>query len=164
MLKAPIPKNEVERLQAVKKLGILDTAPEERFDRFTKEATIKFQVPISTISIIDKDRVWYKSTYGQAEKESNRADSFCGHAMFSEFVFIVEDTLKDPRFADNPNVINKPHIRFYAGVALHERESRQVVGVFCVKDVKPRQFSAEQIADLLDMAGQVERELNISKL
>lgn len=156
---APIPPNEEERLNKIKELNILDTEPEERFDSITKRAVEEFEVPISTITIIDKDREWYKSCQGLDVKDAPRSISFCAHAMLSKEVFIIEDTLKDDRFKDNPMVINKPHIRFYAGVALHDKNGI-VVGVFCIKDTKPRQLSTARIARLMEFASQAETELN----
>ena len=157
---APIPENEKERMEAVHRMAILDTKPEERFDRLTKEAVEKLKVPISTLTILDSKREWFKSCQGLDQKEGERAISFCGHALFAEDIFIVEDTLKDPHFADNPMVISFPFIRFYAGVAIFDYKTGQPVGVFCVKDTKPRLFSAEEITILIDIANRAEKELN----
>jgi hypothetical protein len=102
MQKAPIPADEKERLDAVHRAAILDTAPEERFDKLTKEAVEKLHVPISTVSILDSDREWFKSCVGTDQKEGDRSISFCGHALLAKDIFIVEDTFKDERFANNP--------------------------------------------------------------
>src|SRR3989338_7499920 len=99
MLKAPIPSNERERLDAVKALKILDTPPEQRFDRIIRFAVRIFKVPIATLTIIDKNREWFKSCYGVSKRESPRVISFCGHSLLSKDIFIVPDTLKDKRFA-----------------------------------------------------------------
>lgn len=160
MQPAPIPQDEADRLAAVHRMAILDTKPEERFDRLTKEAVEKLKVPISTLTILDANREWFKSCQGLDQKEGDRAISFCGHALLASSIFIVEDTLKDPRFADNPMVINPPFIRFYAGVALLDQKTGQPIGVFCVKDTKPRQFSLEEINILIDLAARAEKELN----
>lgn len=163
MQPAPIPHNEKARLAALLELEILDTEREERFDRLTAEATKKFQVPIATISIIDSDREWFKSCQGLDAKQGPRSTSFCGHVMSSNYIFVIEDTLLDPRFADNPQVIGKPFIRFYAGVALRNKQRDLPVGVFCVKDIKPRIFSRENIGALLEFATRAEDELNKPK-
>lgn len=160
MEQAPIPENEAERMTALHSLGILDTQPEERFDAITREAIDRLHVPISTISIIDSKREWYKSCQGTLAKEGSRDISFCGHAMLAKEIFIVEDTLKDPRFADNPMVVGEPHIRFYAGIALHERESKQPVGVLCIKDRVPRSMSPEEIGILMVLAERAEVLIN----
>ncbi|MEK7582049.1 MAG: GAF domain-containing protein, partial [Patescibacteria group bacterium] len=117
-----IPQNEKERLQKIMELGILDTKQEERFDVITREATKSFNVPISTITIVDENREWFKSCQGLDVKEMPRESSFCAHAMLSRNVFVVIDTLKDDRFKDNPQVTDKPYIRFYAGVSLYSKE------------------------------------------
>ena len=160
MLTAPIPKNEKERLEALKRLAILDTKPEERFDVLTKEAVKKLKVPMSMLSILDADREWYKSCAGSIQKEGARDVSFCGHALLASDIFIVGDTLKDERFKDNPMVINAPFVRFYAGIALHDKKSGQPIGVFCVKDIKPRNLTIEETTTLLDIAERAEKELN----
>jgi GAF domain-containing protein len=160
MQPAPIPRNEKERLAALMELKILNTKPEYRFDSLTKQAITRFQVPIATISIIDSDREWFKSCQGLDTKEAPRSTSFCGHVMSSNYIFVIEDTLLDERFADNPQVIGKPFIRFYAGVALRNKQRDLPVGVFCIKDIKPRQFSVKDITDLLALATRAEEELN----
>ena len=160
MQKAPIPDNEVARLTAVKSFNILDTPPEERFDKVTKAAIEYFKVPIATITIMDADREWFKSCQGLNFNQADRSVSFCGHAMLSTYIFIVEDTLKDQRFMDNPQVIGAPYIRFYAGMAMKDKKTNLPVGVLCIKDTKPRTLSPEDIATLIDLAGQAEEELN----
>ena len=124
MTLAPIPENEEERLEAVHSLAILDTDPEVRFDNLTKEAIEKIKVPISTITIIDKEREWFKSSPGLVNKEGKRDVSFCGHALLATDLFIVEDTLKDDRFKDNPMVVGEPHIRFYAGISIRDFKTK----------------------------------------
>lgn len=163
MEEAPIPKNEQARLGEVRRLSILDTPREERFDRITRLALKIFNVPISTISIIDKDREWYKSCQGLSAKEGARAISFCGHALLDPEIFIIPDTKKDPRFARNPMVIGRPHIRFYAGVPIKSAKGERV-GVFCIKDTKPRRINKEQISILKYLASWAELEINVHKL
>jgi len=157
---APIPSNDEERLKVLHRLDILDTPPEPRFDDLTKEAVEKLKVPISMISIIDKDREWFKSCQGLNVKESPRNISFCGHAMLASEIFIIEDTLKDERFRDNPQVMGKPFIRFYAGIALHEALTNHVIGVFCIKDTRPRDMSLPEINIFLNIAKKAELQLN----
>ena len=160
MKEAPIPENEKERLEAVHRMAILDTKPEERFDVLTREAVEKLKVPMSMVSILDSNREWFKSCIGLDKTESERTVSFCGHALLTTNIFIIEDTLKDPRFMDNPSVIGFPFIRFYAGVALFDYKTRQPIGVFCVKDTKPKKLSTEEIAIIIDLANRTEIELN----
>lgn len=160
MQKPPIPPNEEERLRALQALKLLDTPPEERFDIITKEAMVRFNVPISTITLVDRDREWYKSVQGLTQKEGPRDISFCGHALLHQYIYVVEDTLKDPIFANNPMVVGNPLIRFYAGKSLLGKDSGLPVGVFCVKDTKPRKMSMAEISDFLTLAAKAEEEVN----
>ncbi|MDE2399994.1 MAG: GAF domain-containing protein [Patescibacteria group bacterium] len=160
MQRAPIPADENKRLEALHRLAILDTKPEERFDVLTREAVEKLHVPISMVTILDSNREWFKSCVGFDKKEGDRAASFCGHALLATHIFMVEDTLLDPRFADNPMVVGSPFIRFYAGIALFDRPTHQPIGVFCVKDTKPRKLTPQEIATMLDLAERAEEELN----
>lgn len=155
-----IPQNEAERLEALWQMKILDTAPEDRFDKITKEAAEKLGAPISMISIIDKDREWYKSCVGLDIKEQPREISFCAHAMLSREIFIIEDAKKDPRFADNPQVIGYPYVRAYAGITLHDKKTGFPIRVLCVKDNKPRSFSSTDISSLIELGAKAEDELN----
>jgi GAF domain-containing protein len=160
MINAPTCDQENERLEAVHRMAILDTKPEERFDKIVKESVEKLKVPISMISIIDKDREWYKSCVGLDQKQGDRRIAFCGHALLASDVFIIEDTLKDKRFWDNPMVTGFPFIRFYAGVALYDYKSGQPVAVFCIKDNKPRKFDVDELAIFMDLAHRAEEEVN----
>ncbi len=160
MKKAPIPEYEDTRLHIVQELGLLDTEHEERFDCIVAEAKNKLHVPMSTISIIDKDREWFKACYGMPCQEGPREISFCGHAMVAREMCIVEDTLKDERFMDNPYVTGLPYVRFYAGIALYHRSSGVPVGVFCVKDTKPRTLSLEELGVFTELACKAEDEIN----
>lgn len=160
MQHAPVPKNEKERMAALSELKILDTKPERRFDVITKEAASKFKVSIVTVSIIDADREWFKSCLGLRAKQGPRSTSFCAHIMSGKHIFTIEDTLLDARFRDNPQVIGKPFVRFYAGVALFNRQRNMPVGVFCIKDTKPRTLTVEEIRNLMDFAVRAEDELN----
>lgn len=160
MQKAPIPTYEEQRLCALEDLKLLDTSSEERFDVLTKEALRRFSVPISTITLVDRDREWYKSVQGLSNREGPRDTSFCGHALLSQILLVVEDTLKDPRFADNPMVKGPPFIRFYAGKSLYDHETNLPVGVFCIKDQKPKKLSMKDIGDFLELANKAENEIN----
>ncbi len=152
--------DEAERLEAVHRLGILDTPSDPQFDAVTKEALQLLHVPISTITIIDKNREWFKSCQGMSIKEGPREIAFCGYAMLADDIFIVEDTHLDNRFKNNPYVINEPFIRFYAGMALYDSVSKMPVGVFCVKDIKPRKFSMKEISIFMDLAEKAEKLIN----
>ena|SRR3989344_3460180 len=159
-MKPPLHKQEKERLEAVYRLGILDTKPDPRFDVITKRAVEKLHLPISTVSILDKNREWYKSCQGISEKEGPRKISFCSWALLAQDVFIVEDTLQDKRFKNNPYVVGKPYVRFYAGIALVDAVSGLPIGVFCVKDTKPRKLSVDELGILFELAQETEKLIN----
>lgn len=163
MKEAPIPKDELKRIASLYALHLLDTSPEERFDRLTKVATQVFHVPISTLTIIDAKREWFKSCQGLSETEGDRAISFCGHALVEDEILVVKDTLKDKRFADNPMVVGDPYIRFYAGVPIMSADGQRI-GVFCIKDTKPRNFSKEDEEILEGLAAWAELEVNLRNM
>jgi len=163
MQKAPIPENENERLLSLQMLNILDTPIESRFDCITKISQNLFNVPISTLTLVDKDREWYKSVVGLSCTQGPRDISFCGHAVLENDILYVEDTTKDERFADNPMVKGNPPIRFYAGQSLTGPGGHRI-GVLCIKDTKPRKFPSEQINKLKDLARWAEIELNSREL
>lgn len=162
-LKAPIPENERQRLESLYALGLLDTPTEKRFDRITRLALSLFNVPISTVTLIDSRREWFKSCQGLGKREGRRAISFCGHALVSEEILVIPDTKKDPKFAKNPMVLGKPYIRFYAGVPLRSADGQRV-GVFCIKDIQPGKFDDKKQALLKSLASWAELELNVHEL
>lgn len=163
-MKTPLtPADEPKRLEALRALQILDTAPEERFDRLTRLARRVFDVPIALVSLVDKDRQWFKSKVGLDACETSRDISFCGHAILDDKVFVVSDAASDPRFADNPLVTDAPHIRFYAGCPLMLADGSKI-GTLCVIDRQPREMNAEDRGLLEDLARIVERELSVMQL
>jgi len=159
---APIKKNEVERLCSLHDLGILDTLSDKRFDIITKQASEMFNVPIATVTVIDEDKELYISKQGISDTSGPRNISFCGHALYQTEIMIIEDTHKDDRFADNPYVIGPPYVRFYAGKSLHRKKDEQPIGVFCIKDIKPRKMSIQEIEQFLTLAAKAEDILNLA--
>jgi diguanylate cyclase (GGDEF)-like protein len=153
-----IPVTEDERIAELRSLLLLDSSPEERFDRITRVAKQLFGVPIALVSLIDTDRQWFKSCVGLDASETGRDISFCGHAILSDDVFIVENTLKDLRFNDNPLVTGGPEIRFYAGAPL-AMPSGNKLGTLCIISPEAREFNAEQSALLHDLSKIVISEL-----
>ena len=153
-----IPDNERLRLDALRRISILDSSAEERFDRITRMARSMFDVPISLVSLVDENRQWFKSCCGLPVQETPRDVSFCGHAILGDGLFVVEDTRQDLRFADNPLVSGEPHIHFYAGCPLQIGEGYKL-GTLCIIDRKPRLLDSRQQDLLTDLAGMVEREL-----
>jgi diguanylate cyclase (GGDEF)-like protein len=160
MKKPALPPEETQRLRALHNLRVLDTEPEERFDRITRLARKLFDVPIALVSLVDADRQWFKSRQGLEAAETSREISFCGHAILEDHPFVVADARDDDRFTDNPLVRDDPSIRFYAGHPVHGPDGTRV-GTLCVIDREPRQMSSEDVATLIDLASMVDRELNL---
>lgn len=158
--KIPLPKDEAERLQALKDYEILDTPAEEAFDRITRIASRVLQTPISVISLVDANRQWFKSRQGLDATETPREIAFCTHAILQEEVMVVTDATQDPRFKDNPLVTGDPKIRFYAGAPLRTRQGHGI-GTLCAIDRRPREITAEQSELLQDLAQLVIDEMEL---
>ncbi len=157
------PPNEAERLKSLYLIDLLDKNNDERFDRLTRLMRITFNVPVASLSLLDRERQWVLSSAGVDIRETPRSTSFCAHAILSEGVFVVKDTLKDKRFHDNPFVTGEPHVRFYAGYPVRLPDG-MIAGTLCIVDSVPRDFSMEEANALIDFAAIVEDEfLIISK-
>lgn len=158
MQEARLPENEASRVATLHSLGILDTPREDRFDRYTRITARAFDVPIALISLVDRDRQWFKSANGLDAIETPRNISFCGHAILGDGVFEVRNALHDPRFRDNPLVLQAPEIRFYAGAPL-ETPDRLKLGTLCIIDRVPRQLKSEEKVMLLNLADMAVEEM-----
>ncbi|SDH69175.1 PAS domain S-box-containing protein [Flavobacterium omnivorum] len=150
----PIPKNEVSRLDALAQYTILDTLPEEEFDRLTQLASIICGVPIALITLIDKERQWFKSKIGLDTPETPRDISFCQYTINGESLFEIEDATKDERFLSTPLVTDQPNIRFYAGYPLIDPDG-YALGSLCVMDREARKLTADQRRALTLLANEV---------
>jgi EAL domain-containing protein (putative c-di-GMP-specific phosphodiesterase class I)/GGDEF domain-containing protein len=151
-MRPPLPSNEPDRLAALRRLDLLDTPPEQAFDRLTRLAANLLDVPIALISLIDEDRQWLKSRVGSTLTEIPRDQSFCAHAITAEDILVIGDATQDPRFSSSPLVVGDPHVRFYAGVPLRTRDGL-ALGTFSVLDRTPREgLSAKQDETLRDLA------------
>jgi diguanylate cyclase (GGDEF)-like protein len=139
-------------------LGLLDTPPEERFDRLTRLARRLFAAPIALVSLVDADRQWFKSRIGFDMTETPREDSFCAHAILDDAVMIVPDATEDDRFRQNPLVMHAPEIRFYAGCPVKAPDG-SALGTLCVMAHEPRQLQEDDVTVLRDLAGMAEQEL-----
>ena len=159
MPEAPHPQNEPERLRALWSLNVLDSGTEEAFDRVTRLATSIFDAPICAVSLVDSDREWFKACVGTDTRQGGRKLAFCAHAILSDEVMVVEDTLEDERFVDNPQV-TEAGIRFYAGAPLRTRDGLNV-GALCIKDTEPRAFSKRDRQVLTDLASIVMDEFEL---
>jgi diguanylate cyclase (GGDEF)-like protein len=163
MSAAPKPINEQQRLAELRALDVLDSDDEERFDRITRLARRLFDVPTALVSIVDDDRVWFKSRQGMDEQENPRAHSFCAHAILGDDVLLVPDATADDRFADNPSVTTDPGVRFYAGCPILGPAGAKL-GTFCVIDRETHKFTAADVESLRDLAAIVEREILAARL
>lgn len=147
MTPAPLPADEDERLSALRALLLLDTPPEERFDRLARFVAEQLDVPIALLTLVDGQRQWFKARVGLDATETPRDISFCGHAIMKNDLFIVEDASRDPRFSDNPLVTGEPHIRFYAGAPLSAPGGHRI-GTLCVIDTVPRTLGPVELSIL----------------
>jgi signal transduction histidine kinase len=158
---APLPANEVERLEALRRYKILDTPTEVAFDRITSLAARLFDVPIALVSLLDESRAWFKSCYGFELREVQRDATICSLALLSDDVLVIPDTRQDKRLTCNPFVLNEPGLRFYAGAPLLTQDGFNL-GTLCLLDMKPRNaLTDEQKATLTDLAAMVVDELEL---
>lgn len=157
------PDQEAERLTALRELAIFDTPSEAVFDQLTQLACELFDAPIALISLLDEHRQWFKSHAGLSVRETARETSFCAYTLAHGDTLVVENTLEDARFDANPLVIDKPHMRFYAGHPL-VLDDGVMVGAFCVIDTQPRTFGARERRLLAGLAGQAEALLRHHKV
>ncbi|CAO3411429.1 GAF domain-containing protein [Azospirillum largimobile] len=131
--------DEPARLQALRNTGLLDSAPDPAFDDLVSWACDHFHVPIALVSLLDADRQWFKARRGLAVQETPRDHAFCRFTIRQNLPMVVEDAETDPRFRDNPLVLGPPHIRFYAGAPIVNRNGL-ALGSVCLIDTKPRRF------------------------
>jgi GAF domain-containing protein len=164
---APITSREAARVAALDRYAILDSEPEQSFDDLVTLAAHICKVPMAMLSLVDDHRQWFKSKLGVQVPETPRESSICAHAIQQADLFIVPDTLQDPRFRENPLVVGEPHIRFYAGAPL-VNEDDFALGTLCVLDREPRELDPDQ-KDALNALGrlalrQMELRLNLQLL
>lgn len=168
MKQPPLPQNEQDRLKALQRYQILDTDPESGFDDLTAIAAHICGTPIALVSLVDSDRLWFKSRFGLEAIQIPRESTFCARAISQpDKILIVPNTLEDQRFATHPLVTSDPNIRFYAGAPLVTSDGF-ALGTLCTLDRKPRELSPENIAALQALSHQVisqlELRINVVKL
>lgn len=157
-LSAPPPADEARRLQVLIDLDLLDSPPDERFDRITRLAARLFDVPTALVSLVDAERQWFKSRVGMALEQTPRSSSFCAHAIRQDGVMVVTDACLDERFADNPLVRGDDPVRFYAGSPIEVGDGVRI-GTLCIIDRVPREFGHDERTLLRDLAGIVANEV-----
>lgn len=147
-------------MAALRRLDVLDTAPEQPFEKIVNLIKTILAVPIATVTLVDRDRQWFKAQRGLDQQETPRAVSFCTHTIQRREPLIIEDAQLDPRFASNPLVVGSPHIRSYAGIPLRTPDGYNV-GALCAIDLRPRKFSSSDISILSNFANIVCDELEL---
>jgi diguanylate cyclase (GGDEF)-like protein/PAS domain S-box-containing protein len=155
--------NEAERLLALHRLMLLDTPPTASFDAVARLAQAALHLPILCVSLVDQNRVWFKSRIGLAVRETARQGSFCDHVVGSRQMLLVRDAAADPRFANHALVTGAHHVRSYLGIPLYTRE-RQLVGTLCAMDVESREFGETEIVVLSEFAKIAEELLSCKEL
>lgn len=158
----PIPKDEAERVAALRSYGVLDTLPEDVYDDLAFIASVICDVPIALVSLVDESRQFLKARVGLDVTETPRNVAFCAHAIAEEGPMVVGDAQLDPRFVDNPFVTGAPEIRFYAGFPLRTTEGH-ALGTLCVIDRKPRALSDVQMKALAALSRQVMVQLELRR-
>ena len=157
----PVPDDEAQRLAAVAATRLVDTLPEERFDRIVRLASKVTESPIALISLLTARRQWFKARVGLPAQQTPREWAFCTHAILQDGPFVVEDAMNDARFSGNPLVLADPHMRFYAGVPLRD-STGMAMGTLCVIDREPRKLRANELQSLVDLAAIAAGEIEAS--
>ncbi|HSO33993.1 MAG TPA: PAS domain-containing protein, partial [Labilithrix sp.] len=159
-----LPENDAARVAALRAYGLLGSADDEAFNALVRVASGICETPIALVTLIDDTRQWFLANHGlPGVTETAREVSFCGHAILTSELMVVEDAAKDERFADNPAVVDEPQIRFYAGYPLIDQEGF-ALGTLCVIDRKPRTLSAHQKDMLRELATAMVRLLEAKKI
>ncbi|ALD20549.1 GAF domain-containing protein [Hymenobacter sp. DG25A] len=151
---------ETARITALKRYDILDTPADGTFDRMTALAAKVFNMPIVIISLVDTDRIWFKSHYGVEVQQIDRVPGLCSSAVLSHELYIVEDARQDPRALANPLVVGELGLGFYAAAPLTTHDGHNL-GTFCIIDQKPRYLTDAQKLMLQDMAAIVMDEIEL---
>lgn len=161
-MKAPLPENEFQRVRTLRSFQILDTPPEPSYDDITKLASYVCETPVALISLVDRERLWFKSRIGMPFTEASREMAFCTHAILQPDLFMVSDTQQDERFADSPLVTGEAKVRFYAAAPLITAGG-EALGTICVIDQVPRTLNARQQELLRALARQVMVQLELHR-
>ncbi|PNU05334.1 sensor domain-containing diguanylate cyclase [Novosphingobium guangzhouense] len=155
--------DEPARLAALQRLAILDTPREEAFDNVVNLVRTVLGVPISAVTLVDKDRQWFKAIEGIDATETPRNESFCAYAIQQSAPLLIADATQDPRVADYPAVTQDPHVRAYAGVPLVTSDGYNV-GALCAVDTKTREFTESELDILRNFARIVVNEMELRRI
>jgi hypothetical protein len=150
---------EAERIQSLRKTQLMDSPPEERFDRIVRDAREYFGVSSASVSLIAEDRQYLKSVIGPIGQNTPREIALCNETIRRNSMCVINDTKTDPSFCSNPLVLGEPFMRFYAGYPLHGPGGWNI-GTFCIIDQKPRSLSARRRHALQEYARQVQNEID----
>jgi diguanylate cyclase (GGDEF)-like protein/PAS domain S-box-containing protein len=161
-MEVSVTSSEADRLNALRRYNVLDTAPETALDEISRLAARICGTPIALISLIDNTRQWFKSRVGWEALELSCDISFCAHTIQQTGLFVIQDVLTDERFATNPLVMSAPNIRFYAGMPLITSEG-YTLGTLCVMDRVPRELNFEQEEALQVLSRQVVAQLELKR-
>jgi excisionase family DNA binding protein len=156
----PVPGNEGQRLLALERSGLVDTPPEDAFDRLTWLAAQTLDMPISLMTMLTPTRQWFKSRHGLDMADTPRSWAFCNHTILQNRCMVAEDLAADPRFADNPAVADAPHFRFYAGCPVVDPDGF-ALGSLCVIDTRPRNLDHTQKEILTNLAALASDEIKL---
>ncbi len=151
---------EAERMAALRRYDVLDSPPDGAFDRITRLAARILQVPIAIVSLVDTDRIWFKSHHGLDVDEIGRDPGLCASAILQDGPYIVSDAARDPRTLANPLVTGSLGLQFYLGIPLSTSDGHNL-GTLCVIDVEPREATDDEIATVTDLAGIVMDEIEL---
>ncbi len=163
MTSARLPSNEPERLEALRRLRILDSPPEQAFEDLVHLAAQTCDAPIALVGLVDQDRLWFKARLGLDLCETGRDQAFCAHTILGDDLFQVPDAHHDPRFAKHPLVVGSPHLRFYAGMPVRTAEGL-ALGTLCLLDTRPRQLNEIQRAALVRLTRQAGAQLELRRM
>jgi formate hydrogenlyase transcriptional activator len=158
----PMPFREAERLKALETYGVLDTPSEDVFDDIVALASRICEAPMALISLVDRDRQWFKARVGVDLSETRREIAFCAHAIAGDGVMVVPDARTDARFSANPLVTGEPGIRFYAGAPLRTADGH-ALGTLCILDREPRELTDEQRRALEVLSREVVARLDLAR-
>jgi diguanylate cyclase (GGDEF)-like protein len=154
------PGGEAARIEALQRYNVLDSEPEEAFERITRLARTVLGMPIVLVSLVDRERQWFKSRQGLEVAETPRQISFCNYTIRDNEPLIIPDARADPRFANIPLVVEPPYVRFYVGVPLRTRDGYNI-GALCAMDTEVRDLTPDQVAVMQDLARLVIHEIEL---